>query len=116
MLNSVTVDSGQERYVENYLKGLVILAVIFAHYSQYFLTAHYHIWFVGIAQSSLILFFILSGYGIYLSLNKRLGDRKRSLASRKSLGNCLHQTEIDYGKAQGLTSDEKKELRYLSVA
>lgn len=78
LFNRVSAELGQERYVANYLKGLVILAVIFAHYSQYYLTVHYQIWFVGLAQSLLVLFFILSGYGIYLSLEKRLGDRKRS--------------------------------------
>lgn len=78
LFNRGFAELGQEREVANYLKGLVILTVIFAHYSQYFLTDHYQIWFVGLAQSLLVLFFILSGYGIYLSLEKRLGDKKRS--------------------------------------
>lgn len=33
--------------------------------------------------------------------------------SSKSLGTWIRQTEIDEGKAEGLTSDEKKELSYL---
>lgn len=54
------------------------MAVIFAHYSQYFLTDHYKPWFLGIAQGLLILFFILSGYGISLSLKKRLGSASKN--------------------------------------
>lgn len=37
LYNRASVELGQERYVANYLKGLVILVVILAHCSQYFL-------------------------------------------------------------------------------
>lgn len=49
----------------------------------------------------------------------RMSGRSRVAVARelgisdKSLGNWVRQADIDEGKAQGLTSEEKKELTYL---
>lgn len=54
------------RDVTNYLKGFVILAVCVNHFINSYITNA----FGGYANGLLSLFFILSGYGIFLSLNK----------------------------------------------
>ncbi len=55
------------------MRGAVILFVIMSHYTQYYLPVYYQHYLTDYASMALAIFFILSGYGLFFSLEKRVG-------------------------------------------
>jgi peptidoglycan/LPS O-acetylase OafA/YrhL len=56
------------------LKGLAIITVLINHYLNDNFSNNYG----GFANTTISIFFLLSGYGIYSTLNKRFADNKFS--------------------------------------
>lgn len=56
----------------NYIRGAVILYVVSSHYTQYYLPDLYKNYLTDYASMSLAIFFILSGYGLFFSLERRM--------------------------------------------
>ncbi|WP_320041116.1 acyltransferase [uncultured Desulfobacter sp.] len=61
----------------NYLKGFAILTVISGHFSLRFMPEE----IMSFGNYFISLFFILSGYGLYFSLEKHMDSRKKTLWS-----------------------------------
>lgn len=59
------------RAITNYLKGVAVLVVIVSHYALSYQTEFYQRYMPEYAGMALAIFFILSGYGVYLSLERR---------------------------------------------
>ncbi len=66
------------RGITEYLKGLAILAVFVNHFMNGFVTDSV----VGYANGFIAVFFLLSGYGIYLSLERMSSNKDRNLLVR----------------------------------
>ena len=58
---------------EAYVKGLAITAIVLIHYTQYYARDVYSP-IAGLANGFVAVFFVISGYGIYFSLQRRLAD------------------------------------------
>ena len=61
------------RHLTDYFKGIAILVVLIDHYAGRF-AFDYYPWVAGYAFGFLGFFFIFSGYGIFLSLEKRFSS------------------------------------------
>lgn len=57
----------------NYMRGAVILFVVISHYTTYYLPDIYQRYLIDYASMTLGIFFILSGYGLFFSLERRVG-------------------------------------------
>lgn len=76
--------SNSTRSVTNYLKGVVILTVVLAHWNNWFGNEEYATDFLVFVADLLVIYFILSGYGIKYSLERRLsGTQTRNKALLK---------------------------------
>lgn len=68
------------RAATEYIKGIVIGVVMMAHYASYYYFDVYNRWLFEYASEAVSVFFILSGYGLYYSLDRR---RARTAATRR---------------------------------
>ncbi len=69
------------RHTTGYLKGIAITGVVVGHTLNYYLPGSVR-WTEGLDNGLVAIFFVLSGYGIYHSLERRLGveeNRPRAL-------------------------------------
>ncbi|MCL4472963.1 MAG: acyltransferase [Actinobacteria bacterium] len=62
------------RQTTDYIKGIALFVVLFAHYTQHYHTDFYLGWISIVPRGVIALFFVLSGYAIYCSLERRLRD------------------------------------------
>lgn len=60
----------KQRMITETLKGVAILAVLADHFSAYYANQYYHLYLSGYANGLILVFFLLSGYGLYLSMDK----------------------------------------------
>ncbi|MHB8859480.1 MAG: acyltransferase family protein [Thermoleophilia bacterium] len=58
------------RRTTSQLKGLAIAVVVFAHFSSLYAMDFYSRWFTEYASAIVAFFFVLSGYGIFFSLER----------------------------------------------
>lgn len=62
------------RNTTSYIKGVAILCVITAHYVSNYAFDFYQQWLTEYAVTIISVFFVISGYGIYHSLERRFQD------------------------------------------
>ncbi len=70
------------RNITNAVRGLAILVVVYAHFASNFAGDFYERWLTEYASSFIAVFFVLSGFGAYQSLERRFppaGDNTRAL-------------------------------------
>lgn len=75
MLNNILkikFNTSNTREITSYLKGFAICSVIVVHYINYY----YYSLLVGYANGVISIFFMLSGYGLFHSLQKDFGSDK----------------------------------------
>lgn len=74
-LRNVLVTKQSSRATTEYLRGVVILIVMVGHYLLTYHNDFYNQYFFEYASMVLAVFFVLSGYGIFFSLERRFSGK-----------------------------------------